>query len=115
MIWAKNGGAGVAGPWVVLALVAGGVDPGSGVAQSLASQKLCGFFCAVGRQRTIGVISRLRRLVLSDRFSFITCRGLRARARLAGGRTAEFEKAELCATCLRRSRGSNAYPEGPEG
>jgi hypothetical protein len=42
-------------------------------------------------------MSRLRRLVLSDRFSFITCRLLRGRARLAEGRTAEFEKAELCA------------------
>jgi hypothetical protein len=42
-------------------------------------------------------MSRLRRLVLSDRFSFITCRLLRGRARLAEGRTTEFEKAELCA------------------
>jgi hypothetical protein len=43
-------------------------------------------------------MSRLRRLVLSDWFSFITCRLLRGRARLAEGRTTEFEKAALCAT-----------------
>jgi putative transposase len=42
----------------------------------------------VGRRRIIGAMSRLRRLVLSDRFSFITCRVLRRRKTLG---EAEFE------------------------
>ena len=39
-------------------------------------------------RRIIGAMSRLRRMVLSDRFFFVTCRLLPRRARLAAG---EFE------------------------
>jgi len=53
----------------------------------------------------------LRRLVLSDRFFFITCRVFRPRRRS----TAEFHKAKLCATCSTGATDARSYLYDPDG
>ena len=54
------------------------------VAQSLVVQRLCGFegLLIDGRGGKLSGMSRLRRLVLSDRFFFVTCRIVRHREAL---------------------------------
>ncbi len=52
--------------------------PAASVAQSFASQKLCGFSRVI-----IRLVSRLRRIVLSDHYFFVTCCLLRGRRFLA--------------------------------